>query len=130
MTAPVQAGPSPQGGGRTPSSPVLSPSVHKARGLVQRPLEPRGYITGRQVDILRLAANGNTNRAIARHLGVGEETVKTQLQVTYRKLRAKDRTQAVAVALRVGLLSMTDVMLPPGLPDRYMPGNTREIGTS
>ena len=110
MTAPVQVGPSSTSGGSVP---------HKARHLVQRPLEPRGRITRRQVAILRLAANGNTNRAIARHLGVGEETIKTQLQVAYRKLRAKDRTQAVAVALRVGLLSMADVVLPPGLPSHY-----------
>jgi DNA-binding NarL/FixJ family response regulator len=89
---------------------------------VQKPLERRAYITRRQVDILRLAANGNTNRAIARHLGVGEETVKTQLQTSYRKLRAKDRTQAVAVAIRLGLLSMSDVVLPPGLPAHYVHG--------
>lgn len=110
MTAPVQVVPSPSSGGPVP---------HKARHLVQRPLEPRAHITRRQVDILRLAANGNTNRAIARQLGVGEETVKTQLQTAYRKLRAKDRTQAVAVALRLGLLLPSDVVLPPGLPAHY-----------
>lgn len=113
MTAPVQVGPSPSGGGPVP---------HKARHLIQRPLQPRAYITRRQVDILRLAANGNTNRAIARHLGIGEETVKSQLQVAYRKLRATDRTQAVAVAICLGLLSVTDVVLPAGLPAHYVRG--------
>ncbi|MFI2620463.1 LuxR C-terminal-related transcriptional regulator [Streptomyces sp. NPDC018584] len=93
-------------------------AVHKARGLVRRPLEPRSAVTRRQVGILRLAANGNTNRAIARWLGISEETVKSQLKAVYPKLRVSDRTQAVAVALRVGLLTVDDIDLPPGLVGR------------
>ncbi|MEW2393133.1 LuxR C-terminal-related transcriptional regulator [Streptomyces venezuelae] len=92
--------------------------MHKARGLVQRPLEPRSAVTRRQVDILRLAANGNTNSAIAHWLGISEETVKSQLRAIYPKLRVSDRTQAVAVALRVGLLSVDDIDLPHGLLGR------------
>lgn len=113
MTAPMQVGPSPDGGG-----PVPSIALHKARSLVQHPRVPRSAVTKRQVEILRLAANGNTNRAIARWLGISEETVKSQLKAIYPKLRVSDRTQAVAVALRVELLSVEDIDLPPGLTGR------------
>lgn len=113
MSAPVQVGPSPSGGGPVPVS-----AVHRARDLVQRPVEPRSAVTRRQVEILRLAANGNTNQAIARFLGVSLETIKSQLRATYPKLRVADRTQAVAVAIRVGLLEVDDIHLPHGLRDR------------
>ncbi|WP_158719376.1 LuxR C-terminal-related transcriptional regulator [Streptomyces sp. NBRC 110035] len=112
MNAPVLVGPSPDGGGP-------APAPHRARHLVQRPLEPRAHITRRQIDILRLAANGSTNRAIAHQLGVSEETIKTQLQVAYRKLRTRDRTQAVTVALRLGLLSLDDIDVPAGANSGY-----------
>ena len=113
MTAPVQVGPSPSGDG-----PVPSCAVHRARSLVQRPVEPRSAVTRRQVEILRLAANGNTNQAIAHSLGVSQETIKSQLRAIYPKLRVSDRTQAVAVAIRVGLLTVDDIDLPRGLRDR------------
>lgn len=112
MTAVLPAGPS-----TSVDGPVPSP-VHPARIYEQRPLEPRSPVTSRQAQILRLAANGNTNAAIARHLGISEETVKSQLRAVYPKLRVKDRTQAVAVALLVGVLSLEDVLMPAGLRTR------------
>ncbi|MGH8921972.1 MAG: LuxR C-terminal-related transcriptional regulator [Actinomycetes bacterium] len=75
----------------------------------------RTYITWRERQILILAANGNTNQAIGRALGVGEETVKTQMKRVLRKLRVSDRAQAVAVGARLGLFSLEDVVLPPGV---------------
>lgn len=113
MTAPVLPVPPATDGGPAPSL-----NAHKARGLEQRPFEPRSAVTRRQVEILRLAANGNTNRAIAGWLRISEETVKSQLRAIYPKLRVSDRTQAVAVALRVGLLTVDDIDLPPGLAGR------------
>lgn len=116
MTAPAPAlvSPSPSGGG-----PVPSQETRRLRALERRPAVPRAFITRRQIEILRLAANGNTNRAIARTLGVGEETVKSQMQVMFRKLQVSDRAQAVGVAMRVGLLTVNDIGLPPGLAHRY-----------
>ena len=69
---------------------------------------------------LVLAANGNTNRAIGRALGIGEETVKTRMQSILRKLRANDRTQAVAVALRLGLIRLDEIAFPPGANRGYL----------
>lgn len=109
MSTPTLSGPSASSGG---------PAPHKARQCERRPIEPRSAVTRRQVEILRLAANGNTNQAIARWLGISVETVKSQLRAVYPKLRVSDRTQAVAVALRVGLLTVEDIDLPRGLRGR------------
>jgi DNA-binding NarL/FixJ family response regulator len=51
-------------------------------------------LTARELEILRLAADGNTNGQIARQLWVTEQTVKFHLSNTYRKLGVSNRTQA------------------------------------
>ncbi|MFG2540623.1 LuxR C-terminal-related transcriptional regulator [Streptomyces sp. NPDC048511] len=71
-------------------------------------------VTAREIAVLRLAANGSTNQAIASTLGISKEAVLSRMQSAFRKLRVNDRTQAVAVALRLGLLSLDDVVVPEG----------------
>ncbi|WP_218924148.1 response regulator transcription factor [Streptomyces sp. sk226] len=71
-------------------------------------------MTARELDVLRLAANGATNQNIAHHLGIGTEAVASRMQSAFRKLRVGDRAQAVAVALRLGLLDLSDVVVPDG----------------
>lgn len=112
MTAPVEVGPSPEGGGPVVSVPLV-------REYPRRASAPRSYITARQRQVLVLAANGNTNRAIGRALGITEESVKSQMQLILRKLRASDRTHAVVVALRLGLISLEDVVVPKGANSGY-----------
>lgn len=60
-------------------------------------------ISPRQVDILRLLAEGKSNKLICRELGIAESTVKTHLAMIFRKLDASSRTQAVVAAARLGL---------------------------
>ncbi|HYH48756.1 MAG TPA: response regulator transcription factor [Acidimicrobiia bacterium] len=60
-------------------------------------------LTQRESEVLGLMVRGLSNRAIARELVVGEETVKTHVGSIYRKLAVADRAQAVAAALREGL---------------------------
>jgi DNA-binding NarL/FixJ family response regulator len=55
-------------------------------------------LTAREVEILRLAAQGYTNRRIARELWIAEQTVKFHLSNTYRKLGVTNRTQASSYA--------------------------------
>jgi DNA-binding NarL/FixJ family response regulator len=63
-----------------------------------------GLLTSRELEILRMAADGLTNREIGERIYVSVGTVKTHLDNIYRKLEVSDRAHAVAVALRRGLL--------------------------
>jgi DNA-binding NarL/FixJ family response regulator len=63
-----------------------------------------GNLTGRQLQLLPLLADGLANKQIADALGVTEGTVKQHLKELFRRLRARNRTQAVNEARRLGLL--------------------------
>jgi two-component system nitrate/nitrite response regulator NarL len=73
--------------------------LHRRRGSLEHgPLSPR------ELEVLRLAAAGNTGPEIAAELVVALATVKTHLQHIYEKLGVSDRAAAVALALRAGLI--------------------------
>lgn len=63
-------------------------------------------LTGREVDVLRHLAGGNRNRDIAERLSISEETVKVHVKHLMEKLGASDRTQAVAIAVRRGIIQL------------------------
>ncbi|HEY5629681.1 MAG TPA: response regulator transcription factor [Candidatus Limnocylindrales bacterium] len=65
-------------------------------------------LTPREVDVLRLLADGMTNKEIGRQLSIAEDTVKKHVQNLIWKLRATDRTHAAIVAYRAGLLDPLD----------------------
>lgn len=76
------------------------------------PTEPRARVgdaaarrtlTARELDVLRLVAEGCSTREIARELWVTEETVKTHVRNVLHRLEARTRAQAVAIAFRDGL---------------------------
>ena len=69
-----------------------------------RRVSARAALTPRERDVLRLIADGSTNREVAQKLGVGDETVKTLVSRTLRKLGARRRAEAVSTAQRLGLL--------------------------
>lgn len=60
-------------------------------------------LTQRESEVLALMVAGLSNKAIAARLVVSDETVKTHVRATYRKLAVNDRSQAIAAALREGL---------------------------
>ena len=85
-------------------SAYLDPQVaHHVLGGVRMP-EARSTLTPRELDILRLIADGLPNKDIAEALGVSVSTVKLHVQDILTKLQASDRTQAAVKALRRGLL--------------------------
>jgi len=63
-------------------------------------------LTTREVEVLRQVAGGNRNRDIAEHLFISEETVKVHIKHVMDKLGASDRTEAVAIALRRGIIQL------------------------
>jgi two-component system, NarL family, response regulator len=69
---------------------------------------PRVDLTAREVEVLRLAAKGLRNRAIAEAIGRTEETVKVHLKHVMAKLGVDDRTEAVTLALQRGIIHLDD----------------------
>jgi DNA-binding NarL/FixJ family response regulator len=63
-------------------------------------------LTSREIDVLRLIASGNANKEIACHLAIAEETVKSHVTNILAKLGANDRTHAVTIALRRGIIEL------------------------
>ena len=63
-------------------------------------------LTAREIDVLRKIASGNRNRDIAELLFISEETVKVHIKHIMEKLGARDRTQAVAMAVRRGIIQL------------------------
>jgi len=63
-------------------------------------------LTGREIEVLRQVAEGNRNRDIAEKLFISEETVKVHIKHLMEKLGAADRTQAVAIGVRRGIIHL------------------------
>jgi DNA-binding NarL/FixJ family response regulator len=60
--------------------------------------------TEREIEVLRRVAAGNANKEVAAQLGIAEETVKAHMKSIFAKLGANDRTHAVMIALRRGII--------------------------
>ncbi|NEE40122.1 response regulator transcription factor [Streptomyces sp. SID7982] len=93
------------GASRTPPRPegdlAQGPGARDGgSGGDQKPLP----LTRRQKEVLNLLAQGLSNRRIGRALHITEQTVKAHLHMVYHKLGVADRTEAVVIALRQGLV--------------------------
>lgn len=75
-----------------------------ASHLAQHITEPE--LTGREIEVLTHIVRGNRNRDVGDVLHISEETVKTHLSRILQKLGARDRTQAIAIAVRRGFLRL------------------------
>jgi len=63
-------------------------------------------LSAREIEVLRYVAEGNRNRDIAQTLFISEETVKVHLKHIMEKLGANDRSEAIAIALRRGIMQL------------------------
>jgi DNA-binding NarL/FixJ family response regulator len=63
-------------------------------------------LTAREVEVLHQIAGGNRNQDIAQRLFISEETVKVHVKHIMEKLGASDRTQAVAIGIRRGIIQL------------------------
>ena len=89
----------------------LSPRVNglvcaRVRTLVReaRVTGATASLTPREVEVLRFAAEGKSNKEIAQQLGIWLQTIKSHLHNAYEKLGVKTRREAVARAVRIGVL--------------------------
>ena len=78
---------------------------------------PEVALTPREVEVLSLVARGLGNKEIADMLGTAAGTVKAHVQSILSKLGAKDRTHAVAIALRRGILHLHSPDLAASIPN-------------
>jgi DNA-binding NarL/FixJ family response regulator len=74
--------------------------------VAQRLAERMGgpSLTGRELEVLKLIASGNSNKEIGKHLTISEATVKTHINSILSKLAVNDRTQAATTALQRGII--------------------------
>ena len=75
-------------------------AAHLAEHLADEELTPR------EIEVLRKITGGNRNRDIAEQLFISEETVKVHIKHIMEKLGAKDRTEAIAIAVRRGIIQL------------------------
>ena len=64
------------------------------------------FLTSREVQVLQLVASGCANKAISIRLEINEETTKTHVKNILAKLGARDRTHAVSLGLKRGIISL------------------------
>jgi DNA-binding NarL/FixJ family response regulator len=83
---------------------VTDPALSGEPGLSESGPEPASPLTPREHDVLRLLAEGLPNKGVASRLEVSEHTVKFHVNSIMGKLNAQNRTEAVTLATRLGLL--------------------------
>ncbi|WP_373886606.1 response regulator [Duganella sp. BJB480] len=84
-------------------------SVHAGRRLLPPPVAASlansfqlDALSKREIEVLRLVGEGNSNQRVADQLGLSEDTIKAHMKAILQKLDARDRTHAVMIALRRG----------------------------
>ena len=94
--------------GESALSPQLASSMlHELRKLDSRADEDDRVITRREEEVLQLIADGCSTPEVAAKLYISIKTVKNHLASIYEKLDARDRTQAVITAVRMGIIRLT-----------------------
>jgi two-component system NarL family response regulator len=84
--------------GRQRIEPAIAEQVAQRLG--------KSSLSAREIDVLKLIANGLSNKEVANELGVTEATAKKHMTSVLTKLGAKDRTHAVRIGLERGILTL------------------------
>ncbi|HKZ83407.1 MAG TPA: response regulator transcription factor [Anaerolineae bacterium] len=94
------------GGGSLLQPAVASKLLKQVQSGTDRTASRPGILTSREVEVLRLLAQGQANKQIAARLGISERTVKFHVSAIFRKLDATNRTEAVTIAAQRGLIKL------------------------
>ncbi len=93
--------------GDTALSPQLAASMlNEVRKLDMAPTREERVVTKREEEVLQLIADGCSTSEVAEQMYISQKTVKNHLASIYQKLDARDRTQAVLQAVRMGIVSL------------------------
>jgi two-component system response regulator DegU len=93
--------------GETALSPQLAASMlDEVRRLDRPSTDEERIVTRREEEVLQLIADGCSTPEVAEKLYISQKTVKNHLASIYQKLDARDRTQAVLQAVRMGIVSL------------------------
>lgn len=98
-------------GGKTVVAPDLAPVLAKVvqgDGLLPDEASPFDDLTPRESEILSLLAEGQSNKVIARNLGISDGTVKLHVKAILRKLGVHSRVEAAVIAVEQGLRANRD----------------------
>ena len=93
-------------GGETALSPGLAASMLAEVRRQENGQQPERVITAREEEVLQLIADGCSTPEVAEQLFISQKTVKNHLASIYQKLDARDRTQAVLQAVRMGIVTL------------------------
>ncbi|HET7090146.1 MAG TPA: response regulator transcription factor [Anaerolineae bacterium] len=94
------------GGGSLLQPAVASKLLKQVQSGTDRTGSRAGELTSREIEVLRLLAQGQANKQIAARLGISERTVKFHVSAIFRKLDATNRTEAVTIAAQRGLIKL------------------------
>jgi two-component system response regulator DegU len=92
---------------------ALSPALAKTMLTEVRKIDEKAareedrLVTKREEEVLQLIADGCSTPEVAQKLYISQKTVKNHLASIYEKLNARDRTQAVLLAVRMGIVKLT-----------------------
>ncbi len=93
--------------GDTALSPQLAASMlNEVRKLEMAPVREERVVSKREEEVLQSIADGCSTTEVAEQMFISQKTVKNHLASIYQKLDARDRTQAVLQAVRMGIVSL------------------------
>ena len=104
----------------------ISPEVQRRIDERSEYPEPTGKLTGRQIEIIRLVANGFTGKEIARTLNISERTVDNSKSEIYTAMNVRNENEAIRVAIYLGIIRSEelhffsrDYVLKPKVNKKY-----------
>ncbi len=85
---------------------ILSEFSHLSQRPAPKPSRNDQDLTDREIQVIKLIADGKTNKEIANVLAISEKTVKNHVRNIFQKLEVDDRTKAAIIAIKKGLIQL------------------------